>query len=98
MVWFWLHATLKDSEIKLKDKETIIMRKINVMGNGLIVLGILTIAATLLAFLWPLWLGIVALFAASRLISFFNGKKEVVAEQIMQIIAQLRSKPRTTNG
>lgn len=74
------------------------MRKIDFAGNILIVLGFLAIAVTLLVFMWPLWVGIVALFVASRLISLFNDKKEVLAEKIMPVIARLRPKPQPVNG
>lgn len=74
------------------------MRKFDFVGNVLIAIGYLAMAGALLACLWPLGVGIAAVLVASRLGSFLNDKKEVVAEQIMQISAQLRSKPRTANG
>ena len=74
------------------------MRKIDVAGNVLIVLGVLAIAGGLLAFLWPLWFAIAALFVASRLISFFNDKKEVITQKISQIAASLRLQPQPVNG
>lgn len=74
------------------------MRKIDVIGNVLIVLGILAIAGGLLAFLWPLWLAIASLFVASRLISFFNDKKEVITKKISQIAASLRLQPQPVHG
>jgi hypothetical protein len=78
---------------KIKTKETVIMRKIYVAGNILLVVGFLTTAVALLAFLWPLWLGIAALFVASRLISFFNDKKEVMVEKITRAFSNLRPQP-----
>jgi hypothetical protein len=69
------------------------MRKIDFVGNTLIVLGFAAIGVMLVVVMWPLGVGIAALFVASRLISFFNDKKEVVAEKIMQLIANLRPQP-----
>jgi hypothetical protein len=71
------------------------MRKIDFAGNILIMLGLTALGAMLVVVMWPLGVGIAALFVASRLISFFNDKKEVVAEKIMQIIANLRPQPVT---
>lgn len=73
------------------------MRKIDVVGNVLIVAGFLAISAMLLVFMWPLWVGIAALVVAFGLISFFNDKKEALAEKIMQVIAKLRQKPQLMN-
>jgi len=74
------------------------MRKIDFAGNILIVLGFLAVAVALFVFMWPLWVGIAALFVASRLISFFNDKKEVMAKKITQVIAGLRPQPQPVSG
>jgi hypothetical protein len=51
------------------------VHKTEFVGNAMIVVGFLALAGALLVFLWPLGFGIAALFAASRLLSIFKGKK-----------------------
>jgi hypothetical protein len=51
-------------------KETSIMRKIDFVESILIVLGFLAIGAMLLVVMWPLWLGIAVVLAASASGSF----------------------------
>lgn len=74
------------------------MRKIDIVGSISIVLGVLAIGAMSLVVMWPLWLGIAAVLAASRLGSFINDNKEVMAAKITQVITRLRPKPQPVIG
>ena len=74
------------------------MRKIDFVGNILIVLGLAAIGVMLVVVMWPLWVAIAALSMASRLISFFNIKKEVMAKTITTVIANLRPQPQPVSG
>jgi len=70
------------------------MRKIPFAGNMMIVFGAVAISAMLLVFVWPLGLGLAALFLASNLFSFLRDKRERLADKITPVLVKLRSKRR----
>lgn len=74
------------------------MYKTNAAGTIMMVLGFVAAAVAVLASLWPLWVGLVLLFLAYRLVCFLGDTGKVLATKLARIRERILSEPRLAEG
>jgi len=72
------------------------MRKTHVAGKVAIVVGVLASAGLMIVFLWPLGVGMVAVFVVYLVFRLLLDIKEAIVRKKFQIAAAKRMKPQST--
>lgn len=71
------------------------MRKTHIAGKVAIVVGVLASAGLMIVVLWPLWVGVAAVFVVYLLFRLLLDIKKAIVRQKFQIAAAKRMKPQS---